>query len=257
MAYFAAELSTFAVDPLIWLIALLLVPVLLLRVRSTTVQRWRVRAGLGGLLLCILLSWASLPNAIIARMERPYFLPERIDSFAGLIVLGGAFLDRTEPRTLLPGLGSSAERVIEPLPILRKYPNLKLLFTGGNARKGESGVAEADLARRFFQQLGVDSSRLLIESKSRNTFENASMSKTVPGVDASQPWLLVTSAWHMPRALATFRRAGWNVTPYAVDYFSPTEVDWLHFSLRDGIEGWRIVLREGAGTLIYKALGRV
>jgi uncharacterized SAM-binding protein YcdF (DUF218 family) len=98
---------------------------------------------------------------------------------------------------------------------------------------------------------------VLIESKSRNTFENAVMSKSVAGVEASQPWLLVTSAWHMPRALATFRKAGWNVTPYAVDYFSPTKIDWLHLSLRDGIEGWRIVLREGLGTISYEALGRI
>jgi len=94
------------------------------------------------------------------------------------------------------------------------------------------------------------------EFGSRTTYENAVFTAALPGVDRTRPWLLVTSAWHMPRALATFRAAGWNVTPYPVDYRTGIRTPWTEYSLVDSPRRWRIALHEWAGLLAYRLAGR-
>jgi uncharacterized SAM-binding protein YcdF (DUF218 family) len=76
------------------------------------------------------------------------------------------------------------------------------------------------------------------------------------GVEPTQPWLLVTSAWHMPRALATFRKAGWIVTPYPVDFRTGTETPWTEYSLANGAKKWQLALHEWVGLLAYRLAGR-
>jgi uncharacterized SAM-binding protein YcdF (DUF218 family) len=78
----------------------------------------------------------------------------------------------------------------------------------------------------------------------------------MPGVDKAQRWLLVTSARHMPRALSTFRAAGWNVTPYPVDYLTSSETEWNDYSLAKGTLHWQSALREYLGWVAYSATGR-
>lgn len=89
----------------------------------------------------------------------------------------------------------------------------------------------------------------------RTTHENALFTAQLPGLDASQPWLLLTSAWHMPRAVAAFRAQGWNVTPWPADFRSSTEVDWTAYSLGVGVQQWQLLLHEGLGLLAYWVAG--
>jgi uncharacterized SAM-binding protein YcdF (DUF218 family) len=76
------------------------------------------------------------------------------------------------------------------------------------------------------------------------------------GVDVKKPWLLVTSAWHMPRAMATFEKAGWNVTPYPVDFRTGRSTPWTDYSLSDGAAKWQLVLHELLGLWVYQLTGR-
>jgi uncharacterized SAM-binding protein YcdF (DUF218 family) len=119
-----------------------------------------------------------------------------------------------------------------------------------------SGESEAVQARAFFESLGVPAQRMQFEAESRTTYENAVLAAALPDVDKSQPWLLVTSAWHMPRALATFRAAGWNVTPYPVDYRTGTRTPWTEYSLANSLSRWQIALHEWVGLLAYRVAGR-
>ena len=137
-----------------------------------------------------------------------------------------------------------------------KHPHLRLLFTGGEGDLLASGEPEAVQARAFFESLGVPAQRMQFEFRSRTTYENAVLTAALPGVDKTRPWLLVTSAWHMPRALATFRAAGWNVTPYPVDYRTGTRTPWTEYSLVDSLRRWQIALHEWAGLLAYRIAGR-
>ena len=115
-----------------------------------------------------------------------------------------------------------------------------------------TGEAEAVQAEAFFTSVGVPAQRMQFEGSSRTTYENASYTARLPGVDKTRPWLLVTSAWHMPRALAVFNAAGWNVSPYPVDYRTGTQTPWFEYSLAQSTLRWQLALHEWVGWLAYR-----
>jgi uncharacterized SAM-binding protein YcdF (DUF218 family) len=79
-------------------------------------------------------------------------------------------------------------------------------------------MIEAVIAKRFFMNLGVDESRIVLEGRSLNTAQNAAFTRALVMPQPGQRWLLVTSASHMPRAVGAFRRAGFSVIPYPTGY---------------------------------------
>ena len=103
--------------------------------------------------------------------------------------------------------------------------------------------------------MGIPSGRVLYERAARTTYENAILSAAVPGVDKAQPWLLVTSAYHMRRSMALFRAAGWNVTPYPVGFRSIGHTPWTDYSLARGAVRWQFVLHEVVGLVAFATLG--
>jgi uncharacterized SAM-binding protein YcdF (DUF218 family) len=251
-----SKLTTFVFEPLVWLTVVFAFGTLLLLFRSERSRFWGRRMCASGVLLLAFLSWSGLPETLIARDEQQYAMPTDTTKFHGVIVLGGSIASPRIRSTALPSLACSAERVIEPIYLMNRHPHLRMLFTGGDGRLIGSLSPEADHARTLFEGMGVDLSRIAFESASRNTYENASLSRSVPGVDTKQPWLLVTSAWHMTRARATFERAGWNVTPYPVDFYSHANVSLEDVSFEKSLDAWRTLSREKIGLLVYKLLGR-
>ncbi len=253
--FVVAKLLAFLTQPLAW-VALLLAAGLLLP------RRWR-RAGTallwGALALLLLQGWEPLPDALLRRLEarHPAPAPIELQRYAGVIVLGGA----TESSYVWeghaqPALNEAAERMTAALPLLQQAPQLRLLFTGGEGELVFKALTEAERARRFYAAMGVDAQRLLLESAARTTYDNAVLSAALPGVDRTRPWLLLTSAWHMPRAMATFEKAGWNVTPWPTDYRAGRHTPWTQYSLRVGAGKWHIVLHEHLGLWVYRLSGR-
>jgi uncharacterized SAM-binding protein YcdF (DUF218 family) len=203
---------------------------------------------LGALGLMPLLHWAAAP------LERRFAVPapDRVD---GIIVLGGA-LDL--PNTIdlrQPALNGAAERMTQAVTLSRRYPEAKLLFSGGSGLVRNHSYNESQVARALFESLGVDPARLLYEDRSRNTWENALYSKQLADPRPGQTWLLVTSAWHMPRAVGCFRRTGWAVLPYPVDYLGH-DAGWLQFDASTQLDLLTVVLHEWAGLLAYRAMDR-
>ena len=259
--FIASKLLSFTTQPLAW-VALLFAVALLCVPRKRALGLGLGWASLG---LLLVLGWQPLPDALLRSLEAQHpppawaAMPTAPDwqRYAGVVVLGGAL----EQAWVRAGngqvaLNGSAERMTVPVALLRQHPNLRLLFTGGEGTLSASGEPEAVQARAFFESLGVPAQRMQFESRSRTTYENAVFTAALPGVDKTRPWLLVTSAWHMPRALATFRAAGWNVTPYPVDYRTGTRTPWTEYSLVDSLRRWRIALHEWAGLLAYRLVGR-
>src|SRR4029077_15074082 len=115
-------------------------------------------------------------------------------------------------------LNESAERVTVVAELSRRYPGAKVLFSGGSAALIFHEGIEADFALRLFESFGVARERILLEARSRNTIENAIFSKEIAQPKAGERWLLVTSAFHMPRAIGVFRKAGFAVEAYPVDW---------------------------------------
>ena len=254
--FIAAKLLQFATQPLAW-VALLLIGAL---IGMHGRRRWGLRLGWAALAVLIVQGWEPLPDALIRQLEARH--PEVAAStplagYAGLVVLGGAL----EPGYVWqshsqPALNEAAERMTAALPLLQQSPKLRLLFTGGDGQLFAGSLTEAQRAARFFATMGVAPDRLLLESASRTTYENALFSARLPGVDPRQPWLLLTSAWHMPRAFASFQKAGWNVTPYPVDFRTGSATPWTEYSLADGARKWHLLLHEAVGLLAYRLSGR-
>lgn len=250
-----AKLLAFLTQPLAWVLTLLTLGLLLQRRwrRSGTALLWSALAVL------LLQGWEPLPDALLRRLETQYPAPAQIDlqGYAGGVVLGGA----TESPYVWegheqPALNEAAERMTAALPLLQRAPQLKLLYTGGVGTIVSTGLTEAELARRFYAQMGVDLQRVLLESASRTTHENAVLSAAMPGVDKTQPWLLLTSAWHMPRSMATFEKSGWTVTPWPTDYRAGLETPWTRYSLVRGAAKWNTALHELLGLWMYRLTGR-
>ena len=137
----------------------------------------------------------------------------------------------------------------------RQHPHLLILFTAGEIEPSSVWNTSANPAQQFFDSMGVPSERVLYERAARTTYENAILSAAVPGVDKAQPWLLVTSAYHMRRSMALFRAAGWNVTPYPVGFRSIGHTPWTDYSLARGAVRWQFVLHEVVGLVAFATLG--
>jgi uncharacterized SAM-binding protein YcdF (DUF218 family) len=256
MMFYLSKLSFLVVQPLYW-VAMLLLSALAISILKSGVAIVRVTLAMA-LSLLLLIGWSPLSNAALRGLEDRYLPPTGdLSRFAGMIVLGGAFAGDDGRNRGPTAIGCSGERVVAPVPIMNQYPRMRLLFTGGEAALFPRGEPEAGVARRYFERMGVATERLVYEGASRNTYENAVMSARLPAVDVKAPWLLVTSASHMPRAAATFAHAGWNVTPYPVDYVSSVDTSPLDYSLSSGVSAWQIALREYVGLIAYRVTGRI
>jgi uncharacterized SAM-binding protein YcdF (DUF218 family) len=113
-------------------------------------------------------------------------------------------------------------------------------------------VTESDLARRFFQQQGLDMSKVRLEDGSRTTRENAQQVARMLGERCQQPWLLLTSAWHMPRSMTEFKAVGCTVTPYPVDFRTGESTPFTEYSLAHSLLRWQTALHEWLGALVYR-----
>ena len=255
--FLASKLLSFLTQPIAWAILLLFAGLLTLRRRRKTGLAFCWLAWL----LLLFIGWEGPVDKALHRLESQYptISPEAsLKPYVGVVVLGGALGGSSlweRPGQI--ALNNQAERMVVPIALMQRNPHLKLVFTGGEGNLSWAKYTEADRAKIFFDLMGVDPARVLYESASRTTYDNAVMTAKLPGVDPKQPWLLVTTAAHMPRSMGVFVKAGWNVTPYPVDFRSGQEPDWGGYSMMLGVEKWHYVLHETIGYVAYWLAGRI
>lgn len=177
---------------------------------------------------------------------------------AGIIVLGGAIDPDISAARGDVELASGAERIVAALTLARRFPQARIVFSGGSARLLPGGVAEATIVARLFEEFGVEAERLILESRSRTTAENARFSRDLVKPRAGERWLLVTSAFHMPRAIGAFRAAGFVAEAYPVDWRTRGWVDALQpfDRLSAGLGRSDSSVREWIGLVVYRLTGR-
>ena len=156
-----------------------------------------------------------LLNALEERFPAPKTLP---DTIAGIVVLGGVIDPYRSEIRQTPVIGGAVERITISANLAKKYPEARLIYTGGSGSLRHQDQKEADHVVELYESLGIPRDRLLLERVSRNTWENAKFSIEIASPVSSENWILVTSAFHMPRAVGVFRRVGWELIPYPVDY---------------------------------------
>ncbi len=144
------------------------------------------------------------------------------------------------------------------MKLAREYPDSKLIFSGGSGSLLNQKYRDADMAKRLFIEQGLDVSRILFERESRNTFESALFSKRLVNLNKDENWVLITTAWHMPRAVGVFCKVGWPVIPYPVDHkTNPKQLFSFGFSLSAGFESLTRGLKAWVGMISYYLTGKM
>lgn len=196
--------------------------------------------------------WLIYP--LEARISQPEQLPENID---GIIVLGGGEDIKTTISWQQPQAGQASDRYFGAALLAKQYPDSPIIFTGGNnLLRFDAGTTPAELSHELLTMVGVEEKRLIIESQSRNTYENFQRLKTVIPKRNGQ-YLLVTSAYHMPRSVGIAEKQGISVVPYPVDYRSQTgESRQMDFALFEQFEKLEPAWREWIGLTAYFITGK-
>lgn len=177
----------------------------------------------------------------------------------GIIVLGASLEPEISAAHGTPVVRNAPDRIIAAAALARRYPNARVVFSGGSANLISDDAREADFAGAVFESLGIAKSRLMMERRSRNTQENAEFSRALVAPKAGERWLLVTSAFHMPRSVGLFRKAGFAVEPYPVDWRVGGPGDLLAFSnvAHEGLARTDTAVREWIGLAAYRATGKI
>lgn len=254
MSFFWAKLMWLILNPANLLFGMMAIGVICL---------WLGAAGFGrklitlSLAVTVLLMVFPVGTWLVRTLEDRFDrgpLPEQV---AGVIVLGGSSQTDLARDRGVTALNGSVERLLGFVRLARKYPDALLVFTGGSGNPFNQKYKEADAAGPLLVELGVAKARLILERESRNTHENAVLTRKLLGAKAKGVWVLVTSARHMPRAMGAFRQAGWDVVAYPVDYQTKREGSWVTFqSPLRALGLLNHALHEWLGLAWYRLKGR-
>ena len=221
---------------------------------------FRRRWGSGIALLVIVgqLWLASMPvfsNWLIGTLERRY--PEQaVESIASadaIVVLGG-LLEAAAPPRLQPDLTDAADRLVHTYRLYHAGKAPLIVVSGGMLPWGAQGIAEAESIRALLVAWGVDEQAILVETRSRNTFENAHNTAQLLNNKGIDRILLVTSAFHMPRAVRVFNKAGVDLIAVSTDVRAVlittlTLLDLLPDTV--ALHQTTLALKEYLGTIYY------
>jgi uncharacterized SAM-binding protein YcdF (DUF218 family) len=237
-------------------IVLGLLGALLLATRLARVGRLLMLASLIALAV---LGLSPLGNALIIPLEQRF--PPWDDTRGppdGIVVLGGGITPEVSAARNEVALKEAGERVTAGVALARRYPDARIIYSGGSSALIFDEVSEAVAAVRIFESLGIPPARIIAEEQARNTVENAVFSLLLAMPRPGERWLLVTSAYHMPRSMGFFRAAGFPVEAYPVDWRTRGPQDALRPfpTLGSGLERADTAMREWVGLLVYWLTGR-
>lgn len=255
MFFYLAKIFWFVAQPISLAILLPLIGLLL------TALKWK-KLGVSlialGPLLLALGAWTSLGALALQPLEDKYKRPESQQDIAGIIVLGGGFEGGVNKARGGYELNAGGDRMVEAAILARRFPAAKVLISGGSGALLIEGEGDAETGPRLLEALGVDRSRMILENESRDTYENAVFSRKLVEPKPGETWLLVTSAFHMPRSMGLFRKAGFDVTPWPSDYRT-TGNETLGPSkdnIVDTLRNSSVAIREWMGLVAYRLSGR-
>lgn len=177
--------------------------------------------------------------------------PDHVD---GILVLGGGASPGILAQRGMPLSLTSAARVLAAADAARHYPGAKLVFSGGSGQLIKGTGTEADVARVIFRQAGIDPSSVIFESRSANTWENIVLSRQLVSPKSRESWLLVTSAFHMPRAMGVAQKLGWKMMPWPSDYLTGKDYAGPEFpsSFSANLNQFELAVHEWMGLAAYR-----
>jgi uncharacterized SAM-binding protein YcdF (DUF218 family) len=222
----------------------------------------RVRLGRG---LCVLggaglLLFGLLPlsNYLLAPLEGRYPQPTLPSQVAGILLLAGAEQAAASDLRGEPQLNAAGSRYTTTLRLAVRYPQARVVFVGGALRDPRTGLpGQTAVARELLPSLGLAAARLSFDARSEDTCDSAINARVLVGPARGENWVVVTSAAHLPRTMACFQAAGWNVIPQPADYQGLVAA-WEPGSYRvaDNLARLDVALHEWIGLAYYRLSGR-
>ena len=257
MFFYLSKIFWAVAQPLNFAILLLFLALLLMLFRM---KRLAATATALAALVLIVPAWTSIGplmlNPLEERFQRPAQLPDRID---GIVVLGGGFEGAINMVRGGYEIASAGDRFVETAVLALRHPEARIVVSGGTGALIFEGEGDADTAARFFAAFGIAHDRLILENRSRNTAENAAFSKELVDPRPGQNWLLVTSAFHMPRAVGLFRKTDFPVIPWPADYRTSGKegIGFFRDNPADLLQTTTLAMREWIGLFGYWMSGRI
>lgn len=246
-----------------WTVAQPLAAALILIVLGL-VLLWAGRRKLGsvaavlGVLVLAVSSFTTMGALLIRPLEERFERPAWPETVGAIIMLGGASNGPISAARQISEFNLAGDRFAETLRLAQLYPEAKIVVSRGMAVLMDGGEPEAETAKRFFLDQGIGQDRLVLESAARNTEENAELTKgLLAGIDG--PRLLVTSAFHMPRSMGLFRKAGIEALPWPTDYRS-TGREGLMVDVTNPVDNLMTTttaIREWIGLAVYHWTGKI
>ncbi|MBI3420068.1 MAG: YdcF family protein [Proteobacteria bacterium] len=199
--------------------------------------------------------WALLP---LEQCEENVQLPLTVD---GILVLGGILDEEPSVTSGDAQFNSAADRFIGMLRLMKNYPQAAVVYSGGSSSVKFPDFHEADAIQRVMDSIGIDSGRVIFENRARNTMENVERTQALFSAKPGQNWLVVTSAYHLPRALSLFRAVGQKTHtsfyPYATDFKSPQRFrPEFTFDLPNNLAKLDMAAKEYVALVFNRLVGR-
>jgi uncharacterized SAM-binding protein YcdF (DUF218 family) len=258
MFYVASKIVWFFATPSNGLAIATLVGLLLMAWRRA--RRFGYALAVTGIVLLLAAGLLPIANWVILPLESRFpTYRDGNEPVAGIIVLGGAAQAEESFAHGQLMVNEAAERIIALGDLARRYPQARLVFSGGGAGLIENARAESDAVLAFAGTLGIAKERLIVEDASRTTSENAEFTRRLVEPAAGERWLLVTSSWHMPRAMGCFRMIGFPVVAYPVDFRTrgPEDLARTFTFSSEGLRRLDLASKEWAGLVGYRLAGHI
>lgn len=221
-------------------------------------RRLAAVAGVLAALAFALFAWLPTGRLALGVLEDRFPQPQLPTSIAGIVMIGGAVDVHLTHYRQQPALNDAGERVTETMALMQRYPGARVVLSGGGADIASDEVlTEAKVAEMALVSMGAAQGKLELEEKSKTTCENATESRKLADPQPGDVWVLVTSASQMPRAVACFRAANFNVLAYPVDYRTKSDFweDAKPVTASDGLSDADLAAHEWLGLLTYRLTG--
>lgn len=254
MFFYLSKVLWFFVDPGNALLFAILGGLILTKTRWRRLGKW-----LTGLAVCaaLVLTFVPLGLWMTRALEDRFPVPELPAQVDGIVVLGGVIDPaHTAARGSLE-MGGAVERIVVSAELARHFPAARLIFSGGSGSILVPDQREADFVAALYADLGVVAPQLVLDREARNTVENAEYALRLAQPKAGENWVLITSAFHMPRAVGVFRRVGWETIPYPVDFnINPDTSFEAPMSFTRGLGAFYNAAHEWIGLVSYWLAGQ-
>lgn len=255
MFFYLSKIGWLLVAPDTLILLLLIAAAILLKLGRVRLAGWALGINLTFVAALTLLPMGDwLLSPLESRFPVNPELPGEVD---GIVVLGGAASAQLSAMWDQPEVTEAAERYLAFISLGREFPDARLVFAGGTGSLRHPGFGEARVAQQLLDDQGFEVGRVQFETESRNTHENAIRSKQITSPGPGENWILITTSWHMPRAVGVFCQANWPVVPWPVDHYTlPEELLRLEFDLTENLRRFKMAQKEWIGLAAYYLTGR-